>query len=108
MCTFTGTRLGRRQDRVFSNTLRCSIIGYAGIRHWGIVPRYVLSRRPRWPNLTQCPLNRGKIIVKFRQFEDTSHEFQSYLAAFITGIRILKKDPDMDAPARAGALKTGF
>src|SRR3989304_7289183 len=108
MCTFTGTQHGQRPDRVFSNISKCSIIGCEDIRHWGIVPRYALSRRPWWPNLTQCPLNRGKIIVKFRQFEDTSNEFQSYLAAFITGIRIFKKDPDMAAPARAGALKTGF
>src|SRR3990172_13020409 len=61
MCTFTGTRHGWRPDKVFSNTSRCSIIGYEDIRHWGIVPRYVLSRRPWWPNLTQCTLNRGKI-----------------------------------------------
>lgn len=41
----------QRQDEVFSNTSRCSIIVYEDIRHWDIVLLYVLNRRLWQPNL---------------------------------------------------------
>src|SRR3990172_8436968 len=100
MCTFTGTQHGQRPDRVFSNISKYSIIECEDIRHWGIVPRYVLSRRPWWPNLTQCPLNRGKITNTYHavytvKLADTVYVLHVFQKKSKNGIATPKKELEL-------------
>ena len=62
MYMITGMKHGQMPGRVFSNILKCSIIEPEGIQHWDINLQYHLNWKLWQPNLTLCPLNRGKSI----------------------------------------------